>query len=103
MRKYGRQDANHHEIADAFRKLGCSFLSMSALGDGAPDGLVGWGGICIPIEIKDGNKPPSARKLTDAQEEFHQKWTGGMRLVDGMEAVLETVALLKRWHARLSS
>ena len=103
MRKFGRVDANHAEIADAFRECGCSFLSMSALGDGAPDGLVGWGGLCIPVEIKDGRKPPSARKLTPAQEEFRDSWTGGLRLVDSIDSVLETVALLKKWHAKLSA
>lgn len=28
------------------------------------------------MEIKDGNKPPSARKLTPAQDQFWKDWEG---------------------------
>lgn len=101
MRKYGRVDANHAEVADAFRMLGCSFLSMSPLGDGAPDGAVGYGGLSIFVEIKDGKKPPSRRKLRPSQEEFKKTWKGGLRLIDSLEAVAETVTLLKNWKGKL--
>jgi hypothetical protein len=101
LRKYGRVDANHKEVADAFRKLGCSFLSLAPLGKGAPDAAIGYAGLSILVEIKDGSKPKSAQKLTDDQREFWDTWKGGVRLVNGMAAVVETVELLKRWHARL--
>ncbi len=100
-RKYGRKDANHNELADAFLRMGCSFLDMSALGDGAPDGAAGYGGISILVEFKDGSKPKSKRKLTPKQREFWDTWKGGVRLVDGLDAVIETVKLLKAWGAVL--
>lgn len=101
MRKYGKVDANHKEVADAFRKLGCSFLSLAPLGKGAPDALIGYGGICCAIEIKDGAKPKSAQKLTPAQREFWSTWKGGVRLVTDLQAVAETAQLLRRWQATL--
>ena len=103
MRRAARVDSNQAEIVKAFRKLGCSVLSMAALGKGAPDLLIGWGGICIAVEVKDGSKPPSARELTEDQRDFWETWRGGVRLVPDLEAVVETVNLLKRWHARLTT
>lgn len=101
MRKYGRVDATHKEFADAYRKMGCSFLSLSALGDGAPDGIVGYGGLSLLVEFKDGAKPKSRQKLTPDQREFWDTWKGGVRLVNSLDAVVESVEVLKRWHVAL--
>jgi hypothetical protein len=102
LRRYGKVDANHKDIADAFRKMGCSFLSLAPLGKGAPDAAIGYGGLTVLVEIKDGAKPKSAQKLTPDQETFWDTWKGGVRLVNGMEAAIETVELLKRWQRSLS-
>lgn len=102
MRRHGKTDANHGAIVAAFRKLGCSVLSLAALGNGAPDLCVGWGGLSILVEVKDGSKPPSARQLTADQKRFLDDWKGGLRLVDSLDAVVEAVELLKGWKARLS-
>lgn len=77
--------------------LGCSFLSLAALGDGAPDAAIGYGGITVLVEIKNGER----KKLTPDQVKFWGTWKGGVRLVDGMEAVAETVTLLKNWKGKL--
>ena len=101
MRRYGKVDANHKELADAFRKLGCSFLSLAPLGKGAPDAAIGYGGLTILAEFKDGAKPKSAQKLTPDQEAFWNSWKGGVMLVTDMKAVEDTVNLLRSWHAKL--
>ena len=101
LRRAARTDANHKEVADAFRKLGCSFLSLAALGNGAPDAAIGYGGLTVLVEIKDGAKPKSAQKLTPDQKVFWDSWKGGVRLVNDMNAVAETVQLLKAWRLRL--
>lgn len=101
MRRAARTDANHAEIADAYRLLGCSFLSLASLGRGAPDAAVGYGGLTALVEIKDGKKPRSARKLTEDQKKFWDTWKGGVRLIDSLQAVAEHVNVLRAWREKL--
>lgn len=101
MRKYGRKDDSHNELSAAFERLGCSVADLSALGGGIGDALIGYGGLCILCEYKTGSKPPSARKLTPAQQKFRMNWTGGYRLVENLDHVLETVEVLKGWKAAI--
>jgi hypothetical protein len=97
VRRYGKTDSNHSDIVAAFRKLGCSVLSLAPLGRGAPDLAVGYGGLTCLVEVKSGPKA----KLTPDQREFWDTWKGGVRLVNSLDAVMETVELLKRWRDRL--
>lgn len=69
-------DANHGEIVSALRKMGCFVHSTAAAGNGFPDIAVAFRGRWHLIEIKDGNKPPSARKLTRHQEQFQAEVNG---------------------------
>ena len=101
MRRAARVDENQAEIVAAFRKLGCSVLDMSALGNGKPDLLVGHGGLNICVEVKDGSKSPSRRALRPLQRDFRDNWTGGLRIVENLADVAETVSMLRSWHARL--
>ena len=98
MRKYARQDGNHKAIRSAFERLGCSVADLSPLGDGRPDLLIGFAGLCLCVEVKDGSKPPSARKLTPDEERFRMDWKGGYRIVENIDHVLETVNVLKGWQ-----
>jgi hypothetical protein len=42
------------------------------------------------MEVKDGNKVPSARKLTDAEDKFFREWTGGLlAVINSKEEALE--------------
>jgi hypothetical protein len=76
MKKYGKVDANQSAIVDALRSVGASVQSLSAVGNGVPDLLVGFRGQTHLFEVKDGSKPPSARKLTPDQQEWHRNWRG---------------------------
>ena len=98
MRRAHRLDANHSELVDAFRSMGCSVLSLAGLGNGCPDIVVGLGGIQVMVEIKDGSRPPSARKLTPDEARFRGSWTGGYKIVEDMDGVKETVELLQSWR-----
>lgn len=71
MRRVARTDANHAEIMAALRATGAYVVDCSRVGSGFPDALVFWRGQCIPVEIKDGSKPPSRRTLTGDQVVFH--------------------------------
>lgn len=69
-------DDNQPEIVAALRKAGCKVYVSSSFGEGFPDLIVGYAGVIRLLEVKDGDKPPSARKLTKPQEAFFKEWEG---------------------------
>lgn len=93
MRYANRIDANQNQIVDAMRKVG-AVVRIISQGDGIPDLLVGYKGYTILMEVKDGGKVPSARKLTEAEQRFFDDWRGGMLVV--INSVEEAIETLKR-------
>jgi hypothetical protein len=86
---FKRTDSNHAEIIKALRKIpNLSVFSTHEVGKGFPDIVIGYKGINYLIEIKDGKKPPSARKLTDSEVKFHQDWRGQIKIVNNLDEVL---------------
>lgn len=67
-----RTDANHASIRTALRQCGWLVADLSAAGKGFPDLVAIRGGRTVFVEVKDGKKSPSARKLTPAQVELHE-------------------------------
>lgn len=91
MKKYGRKDGNHNAIADALREIGCSVLDLSPMGDGCPDLLI-WSGRMmryVLVEVKNGDLPPSRRRLTPDQIEFHQTWRGPIVVLESVSEALQ--------------
>lgn len=86
-------DANQNEIVEALRKSGCTVQILSSVGKGCPDILVGRGGHNYLLEIKDGNKPKSAQKLTSDQIDWHSKWNGSVYVVNSIELAFTAVGL----------
>jgi hypothetical protein len=84
-------DANHHEIIEALRRVGCTVRSLASVGRGCPDVLVGRAGSNWLLEIKDGAKPPSARKLTPDEQAFFNSWRGQVALVASVQEALDIV------------
>lgn len=91
MRRAAKVDANQAEIVAALRKIGASVQPLHAVGAGCPDLLVGWRGITTLLEVKDGKKPPSARKLTEDQVKWHAEWRGQVTVVETVEQAIEAV------------
>jgi Holliday junction resolvase len=77
MRRAARVDANQAEIVAALRKAGATVQPIHTIGHGCPDLLAGYHGKTYLIEVKDGNKPPSAQKLTPDEKEWIDAWRGG--------------------------
>ena len=90
MRRNARIDKNHPEVVEAFRKLGCSVLSLAPLGRGIPDLLVAIGGVTWLIEIKS-----KKGKENDLQLEWAENWRGARAVVRDTQGV-ETVVKLMR-------
>ncbi len=76
-----KTDANAKEIDSALTGIGCSLAKTDGSGKGFPDRVVGFEGVNILLEYKDGNKPPSKRKLNDYQERWHGNWKGQVAVV----------------------
>lgn len=89
-----RIDANQPEIVEALREAGCSVQLLHMVGKGCPDLLVGWQGLNVLVEVKDGSKPPSARKLTPDQEIWHDNWRGQVTVVCSVHEALTAVGVL---------
>jgi hypothetical protein len=66
-RRAAKVDSNHVEIVKALRKVGAFVQSLAGVGNGCPDLLVAYQGRFILLEVKDGTKPPSQRRLTPDQ------------------------------------
>jgi len=96
-----RTDGNHTAIRTAFRKLlgDDNVVDTSRCGGGLGDLVITYGGQILMIEIKDGAKPPSRRKLTKAQK----KSTLPTKLVNDMDDVAQAVATLKGWSHCLAT
>ena len=71
-----RRDANEADIIKALRDAGCEVWQLCA---NEPCDLLVIsryfrGPDLYMLEVKDGSKPPSARKLTPKQVETHKRW-----------------------------
>jgi hypothetical protein len=93
MRHAARIDANQDQIVTALRAMGAT-VRIVTQGNGLPDLLVGFRGVTILMEVKDGQKVPSARKLTPAEQKFFDEWKGGIVAI--VNSVDEAIDLLKR-------
>ena len=75
VRQHARRDANHDELVGLFVALGCSVLDVSQVA-GALDLVIGVAGVDQRVEIKDGAKEPSRRRLTEAERDEIDAWRG---------------------------
>ena len=91
MRRAARTDANHSDIVAALRAIGATVTSTAAVGSGFVDVVAGYRGVNYLLEIKDGSKPPSARKLTDDELKWHQDWRGQAHVVETVDQAIKVV------------
>lgn len=101
-RRASKVDANQAEIVAHLRKHGASVECLHAVGQGVPDLLVGYDNMTFLIEVKDGNKPPSAQKLTPAQVKWHDEWKGHARVVNSKQEALKVIGE-KYWIGKYQS
>ena len=86
-----RVDNNHAEIVKGLRQIGATVQSLAALGKGVPDILVGHRGRNYIFEIKNHLQPPSKRKLTIAEEAWHENWRGSVHIILNFSEALEII------------
>lgn len=91
MRKKGRTDANQTLIVKQLRQLGYSVYITSMVGKGFPDLVIGKRNKNYLVELKDGSKPPSARKLTTDEIDFIDKWHGDVIVAHDLDGILNQI------------
>ena len=92
-RRAAKVDANQTDVATALRKAGASVQFLHGVGAGCPDILVGHRGANYLMEIKDGAKVPSARRLTEWQEKWHVDWRGHACVVTSPQEALAVLGI----------
>ena len=91
MRRAARIDANQPSIVEALRVIGATVEPIYMVGGGVPDLLVGYRGVNWLIEVKDGDKPPSRRRLTPDEQAWHDDWRGQVAVVNDAQEAIDVV------------
>ena len=91
MRRAAAVDANQMAIIRALRKAGVSVQPLHTVGQGCPDIIAGFRGVNYLLELKDGSKPPSERRLTEAQKVWHANWRGQVSICESLDDVATLV------------
>lgn len=94
MRYAARVDDNHADIVKSLQRIGVYVVDCSHVGEGFPDLMCFYRARVTLIEIKDGEKPPSRRKLTPAQTIFHAEVMAKGCKVHVVESVDDAIRLL---------
>lgn len=95
-----KTDATHAEVRDRFRERGCTVYDTSRVGDGFGDLLVELPKFkrMIIVEVKDGKKSPSDRRLTPREVAFSLVWWRHWYVVESPEEAEMLIANLDvRW------
>lgn len=88
MRRAARRDHGEQDIIKAMRACGAYVKAIND--EGTFDLLCYYNGHTLLLEIKDGTKPPSARRLTDAEQKFHDEWPGSnLHIINSVQEALD--------------
>lgn len=96
MRRAARIDVNQPDVVEALRAAGATVQPLHTVGQGCPDLLVGWRGLNLLFEVKDGEKPPSARKLTEDEARWASDWRGIVHIVTSAAEAVGLLNILRR-------
>jgi Holliday junction resolvase len=91
LRRAAKVDANQKEIVSALRVAGATVEHLHAVGKGCPDLLIGYKGFNYLIEVKDGTKTPSQRRLTPDQVKWHANWFGQKIVIESVGSALSFI------------
>lgn len=91
-----RKDANHNEIAKTFVDLGCTVFDCHTLRGGIGDLIIGVAGVTALIEVKDGSKSPSRRRLTPAEATIHTTWRGRIDIIETVDDAIRLVSTIRK-------
>ena len=91
-----RTDANQWDVVDALRKAGAKVTLLHRVGAGCPDLLVARAAdkSFALVEVKDGEKSPSHRRLTPDEQAWHDAHEGyPVYVVTSVDEALEVLVV----------
>jgi hypothetical protein len=98
-RRAAKIDDNQQELVELIRAMGVSVAITSAAHDGFTDLVLGFGGVTVLTEVKDGSKEPARRKLTPKQQTFHGSLKGAITVIENEQQAVELVNRIKKLSA----
>lgn len=84
-----RVDSNQKSLFSLWRKLGATVQDLSKVGKGCPDCIVGFRDVNYLVEIKDGSRYPSERRLTEDEFKWHRHWAGQVCVIENTDQARE--------------
>lgn len=93
MRRAARIDANQPAVVEALRSIGAEVTHIHPLGGGVSDLLCSFRQKWFVLEVKDGEKPPSARKLTDDEKTWIGRQNAPVFIVNSPEEAIGVLTL----------
>lgn len=95
-RRAAKVDANQGELVKYLRSLGVGVEITSSAHDGFPDLVLGYEGVTVLAEVKDGDKAPSSRKLTPAQVDLHDRFMGAITVIESTEQAAQLFCKMQK-------
>jgi hypothetical protein len=91
-----RRDGNHAAIVKGLKAVGASVQTLSQVGRGCPDLLIGFRGVNVLLELKDGAaKDKRQHLLNEAEQEWHRSWGGQVVVVKSLDEALTAIGASK--------
>lgn len=88
---FARADRNQAAVVKALRKAGYHVAHTYTVGKGFPDLAVSKNGLTVLLEVKDGSKAPSARRLTGDELSFFAECDGAVYKVETGEHAIRVM------------
>jgi hypothetical protein len=88
VRRAAKVDRNQAEIVNFVIQCGATVQHLHGVGKGCPDLLVGYRGVNLLWEIKDGLAPLSKQRLTPDERDWHADWRGQVTVVSSIDQAL---------------
>lgn len=97
MYRIAKVDDNQPQIVKALRDHGVFVQPIHTIGKGVPDLLCAYRGLWYVLEVKDGAKRPSARKLTPDEAAWIQAIAGRapVHVVESLDQALQAVGVAR--------
>jgi len=95
-RRAAKVDANQSDLVKVMRDMGASVIITSSAHDGFTDTVVGYGGVTVLAEIKDGSKVLSDRQFTPKQVDFHRDFKGAITVIETLTQAIALVNEIRR-------